>query len=133
MHLRNVPDLVSTYIILQNICIIFYEEFGKTEWTQEAIDEVHIGMAANMVPRTTTRERLAIANHALQDLAGIDDNNMKTLEYIKQEATNEFQIAMGIVGKTSKELCAKKNGIAWSLWMAKTKACIAETFTHDNV
>ena len=80
---------------------------------------------------TSKEERLAVANHLLHSLAAIDDNIMMTLEYDKQEAAKEFQIAMGTCGKTYKELCARKNVIAKSLWMAKTKACIAEIFSMD--
>ena len=90
-------------------------------------------MTHNKVPGTSTQERLVVANHAMHSLAGIDDSSRESLEYIKQEATKEFQIAMGTGGKRAKELCARINGIARSLWMAKTKACIAQTFTlHDD-
>jgi hypothetical protein len=75
---------------------------------------------------------LVIANHAFTSLAAIDNNYRETLEYMKQECVKELQIAMGTGGKTSKELSARRNRIAKSLWMAKTKACIAETFSvHD--
>jgi hypothetical protein len=59
-------------------------------------------MTANMILGTSTRERLAVANHALHSLAGIDESNMESLEYMKQEAANEFQITMDTSGKTSK-------------------------------
>ena len=32
MHLRNVPDLVSTCLVLHNICIISGDNFWKNEW-----------------------------------------------------------------------------------------------------
>ena len=99
---------------------------------QEATDEVHIGMSHNIGASTSTQERIAVANHALHSLAGIDENARESLEYIKQEAAIEFEIAMGTGGKTSKELCARKNGIARSLSMAKTKTCIAQTFIMDS-
>lgn len=133
VHLKNVPKLVSTCLVLHNICIIFGDSFWKTEWMQEATDKVHNGLSAGKLVGTSTQERLAVANHALHSLASIDDNYRETLEYIKQECAKDFQIAMGTGGKTSKELCARRNGIAKSLWMAKTKACIAETFPiHDD-
>ena len=133
VHLKNVPELVSTCLVLHNICIIFGDSFWKTEWLQEATDEVQSGLSAGTQVGASTEERRAVANHALASLARIDDNYRETLEYMKQECAKEFQIAMGTGGKTSKELCARRNGIAKSLWMAKTKACIAETFPeHDN-
>lgn len=79
------------------------------------------------------QERLAIANLALHNLAGIDDNSRETLENIKQEAAKEFEIAMSTGGKTFKELAARRNIIAKSLWMAKTKACIAQIITSDSI
>ena len=133
VHLRNVPDLVSTCLVLYNLCIIFGDEFWKIEWTQEATDEVHNGLSANMVPGIATRERIAVANHALHNLAGIHDSSRETLEYMLQETAKEFQFAMGTAGKTSKELYARRNGITKSIWQAKIKASIAETFTQDNV
>ena len=114
------------------MCIIFGDNFWKNEWMQEATDEVHTGMSHNIGASTSTNERMVVANHALQSLAGIDENAQESLEYIKQEAAMEFEIAMGTGGKTAKELCARRNGIAISLWMAKTKTCIAQTFTMDS-
>ena len=32
VHLKNVPKLVSTYLVLHNICIIFCDSFWKNEW-----------------------------------------------------------------------------------------------------
>lgn len=72
-----------------------------------------------------------MANLALHSLAGIDDNSRETLEFIKQEDAREFEVAMSTGGKTFKELSARRNSIAKSLWMAKTKACIAETFINE--
>ena len=132
VHLKNVPELVSTCLLLHNICIVFGDNFWKTEWMQEATDEVRNGLLGGNIPGTSTQERLAVANHALHSLAGIDENSRETLEYIKQECAREFQIAMGTAGKTPKELCARRNAIARSLWMSKTKACIAETFPTDH-
>ena len=100
---------------------------------QEATEEVHNSLSVGKQVGTSIQERLAVANHALTSLAGIDDNYRETLEYLKQECAKEFQIAMGTGGKTSKELSARRNGIAKSLWMAKTRACIAEIFlVHDE-
>ena len=132
VHLKNVPDLVSTCLLLHNICIIFRDNFWKNEWLQEATDDVHDGLAIGPAATASGHERLAVANHALQTLAGIDDNSRETLEYLKQECAREFEIAMGTGGKSSKELCARRNGIARSLWMAKTKACVAQTFPTSS-
>ena len=128
VHLKNVPDLVSTCLVLHNICIIFGDTFWKSEWMREATEEMHNSLSVGRQVGTSTQERLAVANHAFTSLAGIDDNYIETLEYLKQECARNFQNAMGTGGKTSKELSARQNGIAKSLWMAKTKACIAETF-----
>ena len=99
---------------------------------QEATDEVHNGVILGKVLGTSNQERLAVANHALHSLAGIQDNLRKTLEYMKQEAAREYQVTMRIGDKTSKKLCATRNDIAKSLYMAKTKACIAQTFGEDK-
>ena len=117
--------------MLHNICIILGDNFWKTEWLQEASDEVHNGLSL-MTPLGPAREeKLAVANHALHSHAGIEESFRETLEYIKQETAKEFQISMTTGDKTAKELCARRNGIAKSLWMAKTRACIAETFPMD--
>ena len=115
VNLKNVPELVTTCLVLHNMCIIFCDEFWKTEWMQEATEEVHNGMNMGGVSRRTSHERLAVANHALQSLAGIEENSRDTLEYMSQEAAREFQISMSIDGKTYKELCAQRDGIAKSL------------------
>ena len=133
VHLKNVPELVSTCLLLHNICIIFGDTFWKTEWLQEATYEVQSALSAGAQVGASTQERLAVANHALSTLAGIDDNYRENIEYMKQECAKEFQIAMATRGKTPKELCARRNGIAKSLWMAKTKACIAETFPENDI
>ena len=100
---------------------------------QEATEEVQSTLSSGSQVGASTQERLAVANNAMASLAGIDDNYKETLEYMKQECAKQFQIAMGTGGKTPKELCARRNGIAKSLWMAKTKACIAKTFpAHDD-
>ena len=133
VHLKNVPDLVSTCLVLHNICIILGDSFWKAEWMQEATEEVHNSISSGNQVGRSNQERLAVANHALTSLAGIEEDYRETLEYFKQESAKQFQIAMGTGGKTSKELAARRNGIAKSLWMAKTKACIAETFPiHDE-
>jgi hypothetical protein len=77
-----------------------------------------------LVPFRGHKDELAVANHALHSLAGIEESSRETLEYIKQDAAREFQILMTIGGKIAKELCARRNEIAKSLWMAKTKACV---------
>ena len=125
VNLRSVPELVTTCLVLHNICIIFGDNYWKNEWKQEATNDVYNVMSLIKIPSTSTQERMAVANHALHNLARIDDSSKESLEYIKQKFAKEFKIAMGTGGKTSKELCARRNGIAKSFWMAKTKACIA--------
>ncbi len=99
---------------------------------REATDVVHNGLAIPNVPGTSRVERIAVANEALHSLAGIDDNSRETLEASKEKDARDFEITMGTVGKTFKELSARRNSIARSLWMAKTKACIAETFIEED-
>ena len=133
VHLKNVPDLISTCLVLHNICIILGDSFWKAEWMQEATEEVHNSISSGNQVGRSNQERLAVANHALTSLASIEEDYRETLEYFKQESAKQFQIAMETGGKTSKELAARRKGIAKSLWMAKTKACIAETFPiHDE-
>ena len=131
VHLKNVPDLVSTCLVMHNMCLIFGDHFWKDEWMWEATDEVHNGLATARVPGASMHERQAVASLALHSLAGIDDNSRETLESMKQDAAKEFEITMGTCGKTFKELSTRRNAVAKSLWMAKTKACIAETFVSD--
>ena len=131
VHLKNVPELVSTCLVLHNMCIIFGDDFWKIEWIQETAEEVHNGMTLRRISGPSSHERLVVANHALQNLAGIEENYMDTLEYVSQEAAKEFQISMNTDDKTFKELCTRRNDIAKSLWLAKTKACIVETFPMD--
>ena len=90
VHLKNVPELVSTCLVLHNICINFLDEFWKTEWMQEAAEEVHNGPTMSRVSRPSSHERLVVANHAVQSLAAIDENSKDILEYISQEAAREF-------------------------------------------
>ena len=99
---------------------------------EEASDEVHNGLTCVIPQGPAAQERLAVANLALHSLAGIEDNSRETLEYIKHVAAKEFQISMTTGGKSAKELCAKRNGIAKSLWMAKTKVCVSEAFSMDD-
>ena len=132
VHLKNVPDLVSTYLVLHNMCIIFGDTFWREEWMREATDEVHNGLAIPQVPGSSMREQMAMANLALHSLAGIDDESRETLEYIKQEDGMAFDISMSTAGKSFKELSVRRNDIARSLWMAKIKACIAQTFIDDE-
>ena len=131
VHLKNVPDMVSTCLVLHNMCIIFGDTFWREEWMREAADEVHNGLAIPNVPGSTMSERMAVANLALHSLAGIDDQSRETLEYIKQEDARVFEISMSTTGKSFKELSARRNSIARSLWMAKTKAAISQTFIDD--
>lgn len=85
VYLKDVPELVSICLILHNICIIFGDNFWKTEWMQEASDEVHNGLTLGKFPRASIQKRFAVANHALHSLAGIEENSREMLEYIKQE------------------------------------------------
>ena len=132
VHLKNVPDLVSMYLLLHNICIIFGDTFWKNEWLQEATDKIHDALAIRTASSASGQERLAVANNALHTLAGIDENSRESLEYLKQKCAREFEIAMSKGGKTAKEFCARRNGIARSLWMAKTKACVAQMFPTNS-
>ena len=132
VHLTNVPDLVSTCLVLHNMCIIFGDTFWREEWMREATEEVHNGLAIPKQPGSTMRKRMAVANLTLQGLAGIDDQSRETLEYIKQEDAMAFKITMSTTGKSFKELSARRNSIARSLWMTKTKACIVQTFIDDE-
>ena len=99
---------------------------------RKATNEVHNGLAIPKLPSSSTSERMAVTNLALHSLAGIDDQSRETLEYIKQENARAFEIAMGTARKSAKELSARRNGTARSLWMAKTKTCIAQTFIDDE-
>ena len=74
VHLKNVPELVSTCLVLHNICIVFRDSFWKTEWMQEATDEVYNNVSTIRQVGTSTQERLVVVNHVLQSLASIDDN-----------------------------------------------------------
>ena len=99
---------------------------------REATEEVHNRLAIPKMPGSSMDEQMVVANLALHSLAGIDDQSRETLEYIKQEDAMAFEITMSTVGKSFKELFARWNNIARSLWMAKTKACIAQTFIDDE-
>ena len=113
-------------------CIILGDNFWKAEWLQGASDEVHNGLSFVTPPGPTRQEKLVVANHALQSLAGIEESSRETLEYFKQEAAREYQISMTTSCKSAKELCVRRNGIAKSLWAVKTKACVAQTFPMDD-
>ena len=85
VHLKNVPDLVLTCLVLHNMCIIFGDTFWREEWMRKASDEVHNGLAIPNVPGQSIQERRAVANLALHSLAEIDDTSRETLKFIKQE------------------------------------------------
>jgi hypothetical protein len=131
VHLRNVPDLVSTCLVLHNMCIIFGDSFWRNEWMLEATNEVQTGISQNIGASTSSMERMAVAKHALQSLAALDENARESLEYAKQEAAMQFEVAMGTCGKSPKELSARRNIIAKSLWLGKTKSAIAQSFPMD--
>ena len=99
VNLKNMSDLVSTCLVLYNMCIIFGDTFWKEEWIREATNKVHNGLAIGQVHRAVTLERITVANLALHSLAGIDDQARETLEYIKQEDAMTFEISMSTVGK----------------------------------
>ena len=132
VHLKNVPDLVSMCLVLHNMCIIFGDTFWRAEWMREATNEVHNGLPIPTMSGSSISERMAVANLALHNLAGIDDQSRETLEYIKQEDAMAFEISISTTRKSFKELSVRRNSIAKSLWMAKTKASIAQTFIHDE-
>ena len=98
----------------------------------EASDEVHNGLTFRRVPGASTQEKLAVANHALHSLASIEDKSRETFEYIKHEVAREFHITMDTRGKNLKNSLHEDLAFAKSLWMAKTKACIAHTFPMDS-
>ena len=100
----------------------FWRRFWKTEWMQEAAEEVHNRLTLGTISGPSSHEKLSIANHALHNMAGIEKNFKNTLEYMSQEAAREFQISMSTYDKTFKELCARKNDIARSLWQTKIRA-----------
>jgi hypothetical protein len=77
MHLKNVPYLVSTCLVLHNICIILGDEFLKTKWLQEALDEVHNGLPLVTPPGPTRQEKFSVTNHAMHTLAGVEKNPEK--------------------------------------------------------
>ena len=131
VQLKNVPNLVATCLVLHNMCIIFGDQFWKEEWMREATYDVRNGLTTPNIPGSSMQERLAVANEALHTLAGIDENARETLENIKQEDAQEFEISMSTGGKTFQELSARRNGIAKSLWMSKMKACISQTFIDE--
>lgn len=89
---------------------------------------MHNGFVIPKMHGTSMQERLAVMNLILHTLAGIDDNSHKALEYIKQEDAMDFEIVTSTRNKLLKVLSVRRNNIAKSLWMTKTKACIAETF-----
>ena len=122
VHLKNVPDMVSTCLVLHNMCIIFGDTFWREKWIREAADEVHNGLDIPNVSGSTMSERMTVANLTLQNLAGIDDQSRETLEYIKQEDVRVFEISMSTAGKSFKELSARQSSMANNFWMAKTKA-----------
>ena len=98
---------------------------------QEAAEEVHNGLTHRRVSGPPSYERLVVANHALHTLENIKEISRDTLEYMSQEAAREFQISISTDDKTYRELYARRNGIARSLWLAKIKACVIETFPMD--
>jgi len=62
VHLKNIPNLVSTCLVLHNMCIIFCNNFWKNEWMREATDEIHNELAIESVPGVSMQERLVVAN-----------------------------------------------------------------------
>ena len=92
MQLKNISELMSTCLVLHNICMIFCDNFWNTEWVQEATDDVHNGLTTGRVSGASSKEKLVAANHALHSLACIDEGSRETLEDITQNATREYQI-----------------------------------------
>ena len=133
VHLKNVSDLILTCLVLHNMCLIFGDDFLRQEWIREATKEVHNGLTIPNISGSSMRERMAVANLALRSLAGIDNNLREILEHIKKDDTSTFEIAMETAGKSFKELSARRNSIAKSLWVAKTKSCIAQIFIDKEV
>ena len=61
---------------------------------QEATNDVHNGFAAGRVPRTSSKDKLVVANYALHSLEDIDEDSRETLKDMKQVAAREYQITM---------------------------------------
>ena len=74
VHLKNVSELVSICLVLHNICIILGDNFWNTEWLQEASEEVHNGLLLVIPPGPASKRKLVVANHALHNLAGIEES-----------------------------------------------------------
>ena len=58
VHLKNVLELVSTCLVLNNICIFLEDIFWKTEGLQEASDEVHNGLSLVTPPGLRVKRSL---------------------------------------------------------------------------
>jgi hypothetical protein len=88
-------------------------------------------MSHNIGANTSLIERMVVAIHALQSLAALDENARKSLEYVKQEVAMQFEIVIDTGGKSAKEISARRNVIAKSLWLAKTNSIITQSFPMD--
>ena len=64
-------------------------------------------------------KRKTIAQNAMNNLTGIDDESREELENNKQEATHQYQIVMQAHGKVLHQLAVKRNSIAKILWNTK--------------
>ena len=111
VHLKNVPDLVATCLVVHNLCIVFGDNFWKEEWLREATNDVHNGLAIPNVPGSSMRERLAVAHLALHSLVGIDENARETLEDVKQENARKFEVAMETSGKSFKNYTQEQTAL----------------------
>lgn len=102
LQFKNVTELVSTCLVVHNICIIIGDNFWNSEWLQESSYEVHNGLSFMTPSVSAKQEKLAVANHVLHSLAGIENKSRETLEYFKQENAREFQISMTLEVKLQK-------------------------------
>jgi hypothetical protein len=50
VQLANVPNLVSTCLVLYNICTIFGDKFEEQEWLREACTEIHDSLTVERIP-----------------------------------------------------------------------------------
>jgi len=75
---------------------------------QEAMDELQTEMSHNIGTNTSTNEKMVVANHVLQSLAGIDKNAREYLEYIKQEVVMELKLSWALAARQPRSLVQDK-------------------------
>ena len=75
VHLKNVSDLVSTCLIMHNMCIMFGDTFWREKWMRETTDEMHNGQVIPNILDSFISERMAVTNLILHNLASIDNQS----------------------------------------------------------